>query len=64
MTLCLFFTPDSLIVSCEGEQVNSAHPDLMVHSLTLESLADEESDSLKIFHYTNWPQHGKAIYHT
>lgn len=43
-----------------GEQVNSANPELVVRSLTLESISDNESDSVKIFHYTNWPQYGES----
>ncbi len=53
---------DSLIVSSVSEQVNSANPDLMVHSLNMESLTDDETDSLKIFHYTEWAQYGKQEY--
>ena len=45
-------------MSSVGEQVNSANPDLMVNSLLLESLADNETDTVKIFHYTNWAQYG------
>ena len=57
---CFFpLPPDSLVVSSEGEQVNSAHPQLVVRTLTLESLTDDESDTVKIYHYTNWPQYGK-----
>jgi hypothetical protein len=50
---------DCLIVSSVGEQVNSTNPDLVVRSITLESLTDGETDTMKIFHYTNWPQYGK-----
>ena len=58
---CLYglILPDCLIVSSVGEQVNSTNPDLVVRSLTLESLTDGETDAVKMFHYTNWPQYGK-----
>ena len=51
----------SLIVSNIGEQVNSANPDLVVRSVTMEGVADNETDSVQIFHYTNWPQYGKWL---
>ena len=54
-------SPDSLLVSTVDEQVNSVNPDLIVRSLTLESLADDESDTVKIFHYSNWPQYGEFL---
>lgn len=45
----------------EGEQVNSVNPDLIVHTLTLESQVDQQSDSVKLFHYTEWSQFGKKL---
>lgn len=54
----------SLVVSSVGEQVNSVNPDLIVRSLTLEGMADNETDNVQIFHYTNWPQYGKYTFIT
>jgi len=55
---------DSLIVSNIGEQVNSANPDLIVRSITVEGVADNEKDSVQIFHYTNWPEYGESAVNT
>ena len=48
----------SLCVTVAGEEVNSANPDLVVRTLTLESLVDQETDAVKMLHFTGWPEKG------
>ena len=52
----------SLCVTVAGEEVNSANPDLVVRTLTLESLVDQETDAVKMLHFTGWPEKGMSSY--
>ena len=51
-------TLDPLVVSTNAVQVSSSNPDVIVRSISLYSFVDKENESVTMYHYTAWPNHG------